>query len=459
MKKLEVDMTSGAIFKKIVAFAVPLIFTNLLQILFNMCDVLVLGIFVNDRAVAAVGGTSALINLIVGLFVGLSVGANVMVSAYLGKKDEERVRRTVGTSLLVAVIVGTGLIFVGVFGAKTFLEWMSCDENVIDMSATYLKIYFIGMPVMMVYNFCAAILRAAGETVKPLVYLTIGGVVNVILNVFFVLVLKKNVEGVAIATVVSQCISAACCIVLLLKSKGALQLRFKYFRIYREQLWEMIKIGVPSGLQGCLFSISNVVVQSSVNSFGEYVMAGNSYSQQIESVVYQAMNGVSLSALSFVGQNYGAGKYDRIKKIVLECVLLVTAVGVVLGGLAVLLAKPIVGLITDDAYVVDVAAKRLLIVCAPYFLCGIMEVYSFTLRGFGKSTSSMLINLFGTCVFRLVWIKIMLGIIDEVYIIYWAYPISWFLAAAGMIIYYEIVIRKLIKKNNAEAVVTEKNEP
>lgn len=452
-------MTSGAIFKKIVAFAVPLIFTNLLQILFNMCDVLVLGIFVNDRAVAAVGGTSALINLIVGLFVGLSVGANVMVSAYLGKKDEERVRRTVGTSLLVAVIVGTGLIFVGVFGAKTFLEWMSCDENVIDMSATYLKIYFIGMPVMMVYNFCAAILRAAGETVKPLVYLTIGGVVNVILNVFFVLVLNKNVEGVAIATVVSQCISAACCIVLLLKSKGALQLRFKYFRIYREQLWEMIKIGVPSGLQGCLFSISNVVVQSSVNNFGEYVMAGNSYSQQIESVVYQAMNGVSLSALSFVGQNYGAGKYDRIKKIVLECVLLVTAVGVVLGGLAVLLAKPIVGLITDDAYVVDVAAKRLLIVCAPYFLCGIMEVYSFTLRGFGKSTSSMLINLFGTCVFRLVWIKIMLGIIDEVYIIYWAYPISWFLAAAGMIIYYEIVIRKLIKKNNAEAVVTEKNEP
>ena len=221
----------------------------------------------------------------------------------------------------------------------------------------------------------------------------------------------------------------------------------------------MIKIGVPSGLQGCLFSISNVVVQSSVNSFGEYVMAGNSYSQQIESVVYQAMNGVSLSALSFVGQNYGAGKYDRIKKIVLECVLLVTAVGVVLGGLAVLLAKPIVGLITDDAYVVDIAAKRLLIVCAPYFLCGIMEVYSFTLRGFGKSTSSMLINLFGTCVFRLVWIKIMLGIIDEVYIIYWAYPISWFLAAAGMIIYYEIVIRKLVKKNNAEAVVTEKNEP
>ncbi len=459
MKKLEVDMTSGAIFKKIVAFAVPLIFTNLLQILFNMCDVLVLGIFVNDRAVAAVGGTSALINLIVGLFVGLSVGANVMVSAYLGKKDEERVRRTVGTSLLVAIIVGTGLIFVGVFGAKTFLAWMNCDENVIDMSATYLKIYFIGMPVMMVYNFCAAILRAAGETVKPLVYLTIGGVVNVILNVFFVLVLKKNVEGVAIATVVSQCISAACCIVLLLKSKGALQLRFKYLRIYREQLWEMIKIGVPSGLQGCLFSISNVVVQSSVNSFGEYVMAGNSYSQQIESIVYQAMNGVSLSALSFVGQNYGAGKYDRIKKIVLECVLLVTAVGVVLGGLAVLLAKPIVGLITDDAYVVDVAAKRLLIVCAPYFLCGIMEVYSFTLRGFGKSTSSMLINLFGTCVFRLVWIKIMLGIIDEVFMIYWAYPISWFLAAAGMIIYYEIVIRKLIKKNNAEAVVTEKNEP
>ncbi len=451
MKKLEVDMTSGAIFKKIVAFAVPLIFTNLLQILFNMCDILVLGIFVNDDAVAAVGATNSLINLIIGLFVGLSVGANVMVSAYLGRKDEERVRRAVGTSLLVAVIVGTGLIFVGVFGARTFLEWMSCDEEVIDISATYLKIYFVGMPVMMVYNFCAAILRAAGETVKPLVYLTIGGVVNVVLNVFFVLVVKKDVEGVAIATVVSQCISAACCIVLLLKSKGVLQLRFKYLRVYGEQLWEMIKIGVPSGLQGCLFSISNVVVQSSVNSFGKAVMAGNSYSQQIESVVYQAINGVSLSALSFVGQNYGAERFDRIKKIVLECVLLVTAVGVVLGGIAGLLAKPIVGLITGDAYVVDVAAERLLIVCTPYFLFGIMDVYSSALRGFGKSTSSMLINLFCTCVFRLVWIKVMLGIMDEVYIIYWAYPISWFLAAAGMMIYYEIVIRKLIRKKDGQS--------
>lgn len=459
MKKLEIDMTSGAIFKKIVAFAVPLIFTNLLQILFNMCDVLILGIFVNDDAVAAVGATGSLINLIVGLFVGLSVGANVMVAAYLGKKDEEGVRKTVGTSLLVALIMGTVLIFVGVFGAKTFLEWMKCDENVIDMSATYLRIYFIGMPIMMLYNFCAAILRAAGETVKPLVYLTAGGIVNVVLNVFFVLALQKDVEGVAIATVVSQCISAACCIVLLLKSKGALQLRLKYFRIYREQLWEMIKIGVPSGLQGCLFSISNVVVQSSVNSFGKAVMAGSSYSQQIEAIVYQAMNGVSLSALSFVGQNYGAGKYERIRKIVLECVLLVTVVGVALGGLAVLLARPIVGLITNDAYVVDVAAERLLIVCAPYFLCGIMEVYSFTLRGFGKSTSSMLINLFCTCVFRLLWLKIMLGIINEFNIIFWAYPISWFLAAACMMIYYEIVIKRLIKNKSADAIVTEANEP
>ena len=459
MRKLEVDMTSGAIFKKIVAFAVPLIFTNLLQILFNMCDVLVLGIFVSDDAVAAVGGTSSLINLIVGLFVGLSVGANVMVSAYLGKKDEERVKKTVGTSVLVSLILGTGLIFVGVFGAKTFLTWMNCDEQVIDMSVKYLKIYFIGMPVMMLYNFCAAILRAAGETVKPLVYLTIGGVVNVILNVFFVLVLKKDVEGVAIATVVSQAISAACCIGLLLKSKGVLQLKFKYLKIYGEQLWEMIKIGVPSGLQGCLFSISNVVVQSSVNSFGKVVMAGNSYSQQIEAVVYQSMNGVSLASLSFVGQNYGAGKYERIKKIVRECVLLVTAVGVVLGGLAVLLAKPILGLITSEALVVDVAAKRLTIIASTYALCGIMEVYSFALRGFGKSTSSMLINLFCTCVFRLVWIKIMLGIIDEVYMIYWAYPISWLLATLGMMVYYHIVLRKLIRRKAAEEVVTEECEP
>lgn len=450
MKKLEVDMTSGAIFKKIVAFAIPLIFTNLLQILFNACDVLILGIFVNDNAVAAVGATSALINLIVGLFVGLSVGANVMVSAYLGKRDEEKVKRTVGMSVLLSVIVGVLLIFVGVFGARLFLTWMSCAPAVIDMAETYLKIYFIGMPVMMLYNFCAAILRAAGETVKPLVFLTVGGIVNVLLNIFFVTVLRKNVEGVAIATVVSQAISAACCIYILLKSKGVLKLELKHLRIYKSELWEMVKIGVPSGLQGCLFSVSNVVVQSGVNSFGEVVMAGNSYAQQIEAVVYQSMNGVSLAALSFVGQNYGAGKYDRIKKIVWECTLLVTIVGVVLGGLAALLAKELVGLIASDPAVTEVAARRMVIVCLPYALCGIMEVYSFALRGFGKSTSSMLINLFCTCVFRIVWISVMLKIIDEIYVVYWAYPISWFLAAACMMVYYFITLNKLIKKSERE---------
>lgn len=446
MKKLEVDMTSGVIFKKIVAFAIPLIFTNLLQILFNACDVLILGIFVNDNAVAAVGATGALINLIVGLFVGLSVGANVMVASSLGRHDEEKVKRTVGMSVLLSVIVGVLLIFVGVFGAKTFLTWMHCSPAVIDMSATYLKIYFIGMPVMMLYNFCAAILRAAGETVKPLVFLTVGGVVNIFLNIFFVTVLKKDVEGVAIATVVSQAISAACCVYILLKSSGVLKLELKHLRIYKKELWEMIKIGVPSGIQGCLFSISNVVVQSGVNSFGEVVMAGNSYAEQIESVVYQSMNGVSLAALSFVGQNYGAGKTDRIKKIVRECALLVTIVGVVLGGFAALFAKELVGLIASDPAVTEVAARRMVIVCLPYALCGIMEVYGYALRGLGKNTSPVIINLLFTCVFRILWISIMGQIVNEVYVIYWVYPISWFLVTVCMVVYYLVTLNKIIKK-------------
>lgn len=450
-KKLEVDMTRGPIFKKIIVFSIPLICSNVLQILFNAADILVLGIFVSDGAVAAVGSTGALINLIVGLFVGLSVGANVMVSSYLGKNDSEKVQRTIGCSVLVSVLFGAALIFAGVFGAKTFLLWMDCDVNVIDMATKYLKIYFIGMPLMMLYNFCASILRAAGETLKPLIFLTIGGVLNVILNIFFILVLHKDVEGVAIATVVSQGFAAIMCLIVLIKGEGAVKLRRKYLRIYKSEFVEMIKIGVPSGLQGCLFSLSNVIIQSNVNSFGEVVMAGNSYAQQFESVVYQAMNGVSLAALSFVSQNYGAGKLDRIKRVVLECLITVTVVGAVLGGFVALFASGLVGLITKEPASIEVAAKRLAIVSGTYFLCGIMEIYAQALRGLGKSTTAMVISLFGSCVLRIVWIEILLGFFTDVYIIYWSYPVSWFITSAALIAVFYALLSKLKKKSAAEA--------
>ena len=443
VKNIEVDMTHGPIFKKIFFFSVPLIFTNVLQILFNSADILILGIFVNDRAVAAVGATSALINLIVGMFVGLSVGANVTVARYLGKNNVDSVRKTVGMSMLLSVLLGFVLIFVGIFGAKTFLTWMSCDINVLDMATKYLKIYFIGMPVMMLYNFCASILRAAGETVRPLIFLAIGGILNIFLNIFFILVFHKDVEGVAIATVVSQAFSAIMCVVLLAKNSGAVKLQRKFIRFYKEELVGLIRIGVPAGIQGCLFSLSNVIIQSSVNSFGEIVMAGNSYAQQFEAMVYQSMNGIALAALSFVGQNYGAGKFGRIKRVTYECILTVILVGVVIGGILAIFAPQLVGLISKEEKTIMVAAKRMAIISSLYFLCGIMDVYSYSLRGLGKSTAAMVITLFGTCVFRVIWVYSFLAVIDEVYIIYWAYPITWVLTGLVLALYYHVTLNKL----------------
>lgn len=445
MRKIEVDMTHGPIFKKLLIFSIPLIFTNILQILFNMADVFTLGLFVNDQAVAAVGANSSLINLITGLFVGLSAGANVVVARSLGNGKTESVKRAVGMSVLLALAAGTALIFIGFFGARTFLTWMNCDSAVIDMAVRYLRIYSLGMPVVLLYNFCASILRAAGETRRPLIYLTMGGVLNVGLNIFFILVVGLNVEGVAIATIVSQAVSSALCLILLIRNRGAVKLCKKYIRFYKEELAEVIKIGLPAGIQGCLFSISNVVIQSAVNSFGDIVMAGNSYAQQFDSVLSQTLNGIALAAMSFVGQNMGAHRYERINRITYECFILVIAVGAVLGGTFALLARPLVGLISSEPKTIEVAAGRMAIIASTYFLDGIMDVYAYSLRGMGKSTTAMVITLLGTCVFRMIWVYSLLEVIDEVFIIYWAYPITWFITSIGQATFYHITLNKLKK--------------
>ncbi len=445
-KKLEVDMTGGRLFPKIVKFAIPLILMNILQILFNVSDVMVLGLFAGDDPVAAVGSTSSLINLIVGLFVGLSVGANVMVSEYLGSGDADRVKRTIGMSIVISLTVGAGLLFVGVFGARTFLILMNCDPQVLDMAEKYLIIYFIGMPVNMLYNFCASILRAAGETVKPLIYLTIGGVLNIMLNIIFILVFKKDVEGVAIATVVSQTFSAVACLITIIRGSGTVKLRRKYLRIYKSELLEIIKVGVPSGIQGCLFAFSNVIIQSTINLFGKDMMAGNAYGLQIESFTYFAMNGVGLTALSFVSQNYGAKNFERVKKTVIECLLFVMGVGVVMGGIMALIPEVLVGLISKDAVVVGYACTRMRIICGLYFLCGTMDVLSYSLRGLGKSTTAMVVTLFGSCVLRIVWIKVIMIFINDIKVVYWAYPLTWAITTVFLAILCFVSINKLQKK-------------
>ncbi len=428
-KNFEMDMTSGPILKKLIIFALPLVATNVLQLLFNAADIMVLGLFVGDDPVAAVSSTTSLINLIVNLFVGLSVGANVMVAKYLGKGDEEKVKRFVGMSVVLSVIVGIILVGIGVGFARTFLVWMNCDADVLDMAVKYLAIYFMGMPIIMLYNFCASILRASGDSMRPLIFLIIGGILNIGLNIFFVRVVCLDVEGVAIATVASNAVSAVLSVIVLCKSHTSVRLRAKYLRIYKDELIEIAKVGVPAGLQGCLFSFSNVLIQSSINSFGKAVMSGNGYASQIEGVVYNAMNGVALAALSFVSQNVGADKVDRIKRTILDASITVTVIGLVLGVSASLLTNGILHFVTEDQNVIDYALIRVNLLCVFDFLCGLMDVFASALRGLGKSTTAMLVTLFGSCVFRVVWIKTVFVWYRSLEIIYWSYPISWLITS------------------------------
>ncbi len=452
MKKLEMDMTTGTIFNKLVRFSVPLMLMNILQLLFNAADIFVLGIFVNDNAVAAVGANSALINLIINLFIGLSVGSNVIVAMYLGGNNRQKVRENVGLSVFIAVVSGVILLFVGYFCARTFLIWMGCDEAVLDMAVKYLKIYFLGMPIIMVYNFCASILRAAGDTVRPLIYLSIGGVINVALNIFFVLVLDKDVEGVAIATVVSQGVAAVLCLITLFKNKGDVKLEIKNIRFKLNEFILLVKIGVPSGIQSCLFALSNVIIQSSVNSLGAKAMSGYSYEMQIANIVYVAMNSIALACMSFVGQNYGARNLKRIKRIILESIIFVSFVGIVFGVAITFVGPLLLTIITDDKDVILYCKQILYFVALPYFLCGIMDVLSYSMRSLGKSFITMVICIFGVCVLRIIWIKLVFEATKEVWSIFISYPISWIVVIIAVAIFLAVTLKKTEKQfsENAE---------
>lgn len=437
------DMCSGPLLKKLIIYTLPLLLTNVLQLTFNMADIIVLGSLVSDDAVAAVGATGALINLIIGLFVGLSVGANVLVARCVGSGDKDKAHKIVGMSVLLGVTIGILLGIVGFFCSRYFLEWMGCDAEVIDMATKYMRIYFVGMPIILLYNFCAAILRAVGDTVRPLIYLVVGGVVNVGLNVLFVAVFHKDVEGVAIATVVSQLISAVLSVITLLKSDGYARFKWGNLRLYKAELAEMAKIGLPAGLQGCVFSLSNVVIQSTVNSFGKTVMTANTVASQLDGFIYNAMNAVSLSAMAFVSQNLGARNFDRINKTTKEALALAGVVGVVMGGMVLLLRVPLCNLFTDSQEVVQLACSRLYIIATTYFTCGLMDVMSNVMRGLGRSTTAMIVSLSGSCLFRILWIMTLCRWIHTLPMLYWVYPVSWVLTFIIFAFMYKPTLKKV----------------
>lgn len=458
-EKHALDICGGPILKSMILYALPLIATNLLQLLFNAADVMVLSLFSENgqAATAAVSGTSSLIQLIINLFVGLSVGTNVLVARCVGSGDTQRSQKIVGCSVAISLVFGIILLFVGFFGARTFLVWMDCNEEALDMAVTYMKIYFLGMPIMMLYNFSTAVLRGVGDTVRPLIYLVIGGVVNVVLNIVFVLVFKKDVEGVAIATVTSQGIAAVLAIIALVKEEGAAKLTLKNLRLDKKELWNMMKIGLPSGIQGCLFSISNVLVQSSVNRFGIEVQSANGIASQIDNFTYQAMYGISLSSTAFVSQNYGAKRFDRVKKSVRTAFILTTATGVCLGGLIALLARPLCSVFIDSEKGIEYASLRMVIISVTYFLCGIQEVFAYSLRGLGKSLTPMFVVLGGTCLFRIVWLKTVLVKWHTLQVLYALYPASWLLTSLIFIPIYFITRNHVEKKLEAE--ITANNTP
>lgn len=455
MKTREMNLTEGPLLKKIFIFALPVIGVNILQLLFNTADILVVSWFVGENkanaAVGAVGATTSIINLMIGLFVGLSMGANVVLSRCMGKGDPERAKKIVGTSVALSFVAGIILATGGAACARMILKLTNCKEELLDMATDYLTIYFIGMPVIMFYNFAAAILRAVGDTLRPFIFLLVGGLTNVGLNIIFVTGFKMTADGVAIATVASNAISAICCFVTMLKSKGYCRLELKNLRFHKEELKEILVIGIPSGIQAMLFSVSNVIIQSAVNSYGHVATAGNSVASTIDNYVYECTNGFSISMLSFVSQNLGAGKLDRVKKSLYTSICIISVIGATVGGLVALFGHGLCLAVRPDEAVAKVALKRLYLLAPTYFICSIMNSFAYTMRGMGKSFTAMLISLFGACLSRIVWIYAVKALFPgEIIWVFLSYPVTWVLT---VLVYIAIVLpmfKKMDKKAQAD---------
>ena len=447
-RSYEIDMTNGPVFKKMVRFAFPLMCSGVLQLLFNAADVIVVGKFAGDNSMAAVGSNAALINLLTNLFIGLSVGANVLAARYYGAKRDEELHAVVHTAMLLALCSGAGLVAVGEIGARQVLIWMQTPAAVLDLAALYLRIFFLGMPAMMLYNFGAALLRAKGDTQRPLYFLLLAGAVNVALNLLLVIQFRLDVAGVAIATVVSQCISAALVTACLMRETGGFRLELRSLRIHGDQMKGILRVGLPAGVQGVIFSLSNVVIQSSINSLGEVVMAGSAASANIEGFVYIAMNAVYQATMSFTSQSMGAGRLDRVNRIALTGQAFVIATGLVLGIGAWRAGNALLWIYTDDPAVVQAGIVRLGIICAPYALCGMMDTMVGTLRGIGYSVMPMIVSLMGACVLRLVWLATVFQIpqYHTPECVYWSYPISWLITLAVHVVCYVWARRRLMRR-------------
>ena len=449
-KTYEMDMIHGPLLPNILRYAFPLMLSGILQLMFNAADVIVVGRFAGSQALAAVGSTGSLINLLINLFVGVSIGTNVLVARYYGARDWDGIQETINTSIITAAVGGVALVFIGFFVSRPLLDLMGTPADVIDHSVLYMRIYFAGMPFFMLYNFGAAILRSVGDTKRPLYFLMIAGVINVILNLILVIVFHMGVAGVAIATVASQVVSCVLVMRCLIHNEGAIHVNLGNLTFNKKRMTEMLRIGLPAGFQGMVFSISNVLIQSSVNSFGSIVMAGNTAAANIEGFVYTAMNAFYQTNLSFTSQNYGAKKKECIGKVLLCCLGLVTVVGAVVGNGAYLLGNFLLGFYTTDPQVIVYGMNRLAIISTMYFICGLMDVMVGSIRGLGYAVMPMIVSLMGACAFRVVWIFTVFRIFHTQFSLYISYPISWTITFAVHLICFLAVRKKVFAKMESE---------
>ncbi len=448
----EMDMTQGPFLKKIILFAIPLVLTGVLQQLYNAADLIVVGHFDGQIPLAAVGSTGALTNLVVGLFMGLSVGAGVSVAHHIGAKEYRDVSDVVHTSLLVSVILGVVISVFGILFAPDFLRMMDTPENVINDSILYIRIIFLGMPASMLYNYAASMVRSTGDAKHPLIFLATSGLINVALNLVLVAGFHLGVAGVASATIVSQYASAVMILIFMHRADTCVRFSFRSLKVHFQKLKKILYIGIPSGIQGALFSFSNVLIQSSINGFGDTVMAGSTASSNLEGFVYIAMNAIYHVSLTFVGQNIGAKTYQNIKKIMVYCVAVVCFIGLASGAAILLFRNFLVGLYApDNPAVLAEALKRMYIILPTYFLCGVMDVLCGGLRAMGKSVTAMVISLAGACGLRILWIHFIFPFFAVPEGVYWSYPVSWLITLLCHLIFLVIFTRMLIRGASEES--------
>lgn len=443
------DMLNGPLAGKIIRFALPIMLSGILQLLFNAADIVVVGRFAGSNALAAVGSNGALINLIVNLLVGLSVGSAVTVGFYYGARDMRQVKETIHTSIAIALIGGIVCAVIGFVCSGFMLKLMGSPDEIIDLAALYLKIYFLGMPAMALYNYGSAILRSLGDTKRPLLYLFIGGIVNVVLNVILVAVFHLDVAGVAIATVVSQIISGILTIRQMMRMDPAICLELRKIRVERHKMMRIMKIGIPAGIQSTVFSISNVLIQSSVNGFGALAVAGNSAASNIEGFVYIGMNAFYQAAQTFTSQNVGGKRYDRIGKVFRNCIAMVTIIGLAMGILVSVFNSQLLGIyLPGDPEAVQYGIERMRWIALPYFMCGIMEVISGMLRGMGESVLPMIVAMVGSCLLRVIWIYTVFAADHRLPVLYFSYPATWIITSAAHFVCYLYVKKRLIARSH-----------